>query len=92
MDEFNAPETIDYLSLDVEGAETRILRGFPFHKYKFLAMTIERPTVELNELLFKNGYVFVKNSTMDSYYVHNTISNLNLIKKDPFKQIPPKDW
>ena len=47
LDKFNAPKVIDYLSLDVEGAEERILRNFPFNKYTFLAMTIERPTPEL---------------------------------------------
>lgn len=44
LDECEAPPVIDYLSFDVEGAETRILRQFPFDRYKFLAMTIERPT------------------------------------------------
>jgi len=31
--QFNAPDVIDYLSLDVEGAETRVLKNFPFDKY-----------------------------------------------------------
>lgn len=92
LDQSNAPKIIDYLSFDVEGAETRILRNFPFEKYTFLSMTIERPTVELNNLLFSKGYVFVKNSVMDSYYVHKTIENFENIKKEPFEQIPPKDW
>lgn len=99
LDENNAPKTIDFLSLDVEGAETRVLQKFPFNKYKFLSMVIERPTPELNNLLFKNGYIPIRNSeTMskkapyDTFYVHKTIENLDKIKKFPFKQIPPKDW
>ena len=90
LDEVGAPRVIEYLSLDVEGAETRILRTFPFHKYTFLAMTIERPTKELNELLFKNGYHFVKNSKMDTFYIHESLSNFDQIKLEPFEQIPPK--
>ena len=90
LDELNAPSIIDYLSLDVEGAETRILRNFPFEKYIFLAMTIERPSVELNYLLKKHGYVFVKNSKKDFFYVHQSISNFKEIKKSPFKQVPQK--
>lgn len=93
--ENNAPKIIDYLSLDVEGAETRILRSFPFDKYIFLSITIERPTPWINSTLFDNGYVFVQNSKVmgyDSFYVHKSIPNFELIKKEDFVQIPAKDW
>lgn len=94
LDENNAPEVIDYLSLDVEGNETRVFKNFPFNRYRFLAMTIERPTPELNAQLFANGYVFVQNSTRlnpyDSYYVHKSIPGFDQIKKKPFAQVPPK--
>ncbi len=95
LDENNAPKIIDYLSLDVEGSETRILSNFNFSKYIFLAMTIERPTPKLNQILFENNYVFVQNSKLmpyDSFYVHRSISSFNSIKKEPFSQVPPKDW
>lgn len=95
LEEHNAPNVIDFLSLDVEGAETRILRNFPFNKYKFLAMCIERPTPELNNILFKNDYVFVQNSyphPMDTFYVHKSIPNFNEIPKNPFEQLPRKNW
>lgn len=94
-----APKVIDYLSFDVEGCETRIMRHFPFHRYTFLSMTIERPSVELNEKLFQNGYIFIRNSdsmsnkyAFDSFYVHKSIPNLQEIEKMPFVQIPKKDW
>ena len=54
LDDNLAPKVIHYLSLDVEGSETDIMRNFNFKKYKFLSLTIERPTPELNNLLFKN--------------------------------------
>jgi hypothetical protein len=92
LDAGKAPKLIDYFSFDVEGAETRILRSFPFDRYTFTAMTIERPTPELNELLFRNGYIFVKNVSYDSFYVHNGFCGLNKLHRDPFEQIPPKDW
>ena len=38
LDECDAPSVIDYFSLDVEGAETRILRKFNFDKYIFSAL------------------------------------------------------
>ena len=53
-----APKVIDYLSLDVEGAEESVMRDFPFGDFTFHAVTIERPNANLMALLEKNGYVF----------------------------------
>mmetsp|Transcript_4902 Transcript_4902/g.12458 ORF Transcript_4902/g.12458 Transcript_4902/m.12458 type:complete len:326 (+) Transcript_4902:75-1052(+) len=53
---FNAPRSIDYLSLDVEGAEEFILRGFPLEDYTISIMTIERPTATLMEFLQERGF------------------------------------
>jgi Methyltransferase FkbM domain len=92
LDEYKAPSTIDYFSLDVEGAETRILRRFPFDRYRFLALTIERPTPELNTILFRNGYLFVQNALYDTFYVHESIPNLGKIRRQPFEQIPSKGF
>jgi len=89
---YSAPEVIDYFSFDVEGLETRILRNFPFDRYTFLAITIERPTPELNALLFSHGYHFVRNSLYDTFYVHETLPNFAQIKREPFEQLPVKDF
>lgn len=86
----SAPGTIDYFSFDVEGAETRILRNFPFDRYRFLTLTIERPTPELNALLFRNGYHFVRNALYDSFYVHESIPFFSQISRAPVKQFPAK--
>lgn len=56
LDHFGAPSVIDYLSLDVEGAETFILRHFAFDRYRIRCLTIERPTPELSTLLQHHGY------------------------------------
>lgn len=90
----NAPKVIDYFSLDVEGAEERILKGFSFKEYTFLAITIERPTVLLNRILFENGYVFIRKSDVsndfDSFYLHGSMENLSSIRKEPFAETPRK--
>jgi hypothetical protein len=99
LDEVQAPTTIQYLSLDVEGAEERILRSFPFDRYKFLAMTVERPTPELNRILLDvNCYTFVKNifspqvnEITESFYIHPSIDRED-IQKECFEQVPPKRW
>ncbi len=92
LDETKAPSVIDYFSFDVEGAETRILRSFPFDRYTFLAVTIERPTPEINALLFRNGYLFVRNVVADSFYVHHTTPTVGTIYREPFEQVSPKYW
>ena len=95
LDQFGAPKVIDYLSLDVEGSEERILRNFPFYKYTFLALTIERPTQKLEEILFENNYEFVMKSKLcpfDTFYVHRSISNFEKIVKEPYSPTPRKAW
>lgn len=59
LDQFGAPKVIDYLSLDVEGAESLVMRNFPFHEYSFSFATIERPKEDLKQILAQNNYTFV---------------------------------
>lgn len=71
--EHNAPQTIDYLSLDTEGSEYAILKSFPFDQYKILALTIEGDAC--NDLLLSKGYVRVENpynagAPWEQYFVH----------------------
>lgn len=65
-----APPVIDYLSLDLEGAEETVLEKFPFDRYVFRAVTIEAPNANVKALLQANGYRFVRESGVDSYYLH----------------------
>ncbi len=68
-----APKIIDYLSIDVEGAEDRILCDFPFDEYRFLCMTIERPKATLRDVLAKNGYLVIKEiPNYDVFYIHES--------------------
>lgn len=57
---FNVPAEIDYMSLDVEGAEYLIMQHFPFDRYQIKIITIERPNQQLKDLLEANGYLFLK--------------------------------
>ena len=57
LDESNAPKEIDFLSLDVEGAELDVLRGVDFNNYSFKYMLIECRTIEkLESYLLERGY------------------------------------
>jgi FkbM family methyltransferase len=92
LERHSAPENIDYFSLDVEGSEERIIGSIDFEKYKFRCLTIERPTPKVNEILFDNGYVFVKNHENDSFYIHSTFKGKRKINCQPFEQVPKKEW
>lgn len=58
--QYHVPATIDYLSLDVEGAEYLIMKDFPFEQYEIKIMTVERPNEELRTLLAQKGFIFLK--------------------------------
>ena len=66
LNKYNAPETIEYLGLDIEGSEYCVLEHyFKNNKtYTILAITIEE--TYCNKLLEKNGYIHVKNKTINS--------------------------
>lgn len=51
LDDFGAPKVIDYLSLDIEGAEWWVFSTFPWDRYTFKTITIERPNDELRRKL-----------------------------------------
>ncbi len=41
LQENNCPENIDYLSIDVDGAQWKVFNEFDFSKYKFKILTLE---------------------------------------------------
>ncbi len=75
FEQFAVPHDIDYMSLDVEGAEELIMKDFPFDSYKIKFMTIERPRPSLQALLKEHGYVFVMKLVYwgDTLWVHEDV-------------------
>lgn len=73
LDSENAPREIDYLSIDIEGAEDRALLNFDFDKYIFRCISIERPSKELRLLLTNKKYILVKEIPgLDCFFVHSS--------------------
>ena len=73
---FQVPKTIDYISLDVEGAEDLVLSAFPFNLYRFNVMTVERPSEKLSSLLAANGYLelkTIKKNTRETLWAHESV-------------------
>ncbi|MEM1384255.1 MAG: FkbM family methyltransferase [Pseudomonadota bacterium] len=62
---------IDYISLDVEGAELAILSDFPFDKYRIQAWTIENngASNDVPELMRTKGYKLIEALGVDDVYV-----------------------
>jgi FkbM family methyltransferase len=69
--EQGSPRVIDYLSIDVEGAEDRVLGAFPFAEYRFNCLTVERPGTSLRAILDENGYILLRQiPRLDCFYIH----------------------
>ena len=69
--EHGVPPEPDYLSMDIEGAEERVLAGFDFSRHRFKCLTIERPSPALRETLRRAGYLLVRDVPgLDAFYVH----------------------
>lgn len=75
LKKFNAPQSIDYLSIDTEGSEFEILKNFPFQEYHFKIIHIEHNFLEPNksliqQLLINNNYYFLEDNKWDATYVY----------------------
>jgi len=74
-----APAIIDYLSIDVEGSELRVLEAFDFSRYLIRVITVEHnystDRKAINELLSKQGFrqKLAWLSRWDDWYVHSTV-------------------
>ena len=67
--EANAPPLIDFLSLDVEGAELSVLQGVDFERFKFKFILVEaRNFVAISEYLVNFGYRFEAKLSHHDYF------------------------
>jgi FkbM family methyltransferase len=72
----NAPQEIDYLSIDTEGSELTILRAFDFSRSRFNVITVEHNFAEsardgIHALLTSHRYtrVLTEFSSIDDWYI-----------------------
>lgn len=84
LEECGAPRVIDYMSLDVEGMEAKVLAGFPFHRHDVIIMTVEHNLYlgdagnknKIAEILTSNGYIVYRenvaheNCAFEDWYVN----------------------
>ena len=75
FNKFNVPWYVDYLSLDVEGAEMMVLEGIDFDRHRFGIISIEhnhRQTMKENigRFLISKGYQYATTLGVDDMYIH----------------------
>jgi FkbM family methyltransferase len=85
LKQVNAPQTIDYFSLDVEGGEMHVLSGFPWGTRRIASMTVESAFYvdgvlydadhrkPVREFLEAKGMRYVGSLEFDDCYVDPTI-------------------
>lgn len=79
LKKYNAPDIIDYLSIDTEGTEFDILNNFNFNSYKFRVITCEHNYSsnrdKIFSLLSSNGYKRIMSniSQFDDWYINSSI-------------------
>jgi FkbM family methyltransferase len=72
LQEAGAPNIIDLLSLDVEGAEIEVLKGIDFNSYQFKYILVEsRSFDKLNLFLSSKSYLFVDKLSHWDYLFRN---------------------
>jgi FkbM family methyltransferase len=76
LDEIHAPNSFDFLNIDVEGAELQVLKGFDFKKYRPQIIFIEslsRNDMNHNDpvqsLLVQNGYQMIASFSRTLVYI-----------------------
>jgi FkbM family methyltransferase len=82
LDERAFPTTIDYMSIDIEGAELRAFKGLDLGRYRFGALTIERPKGELRTMLADRGYRKVGELVHDCLFVHPDLVDADRIETE----------
>ncbi len=79
LEKYNAPDEMDYLSIDTEGSEYQILSRFNFNKYRFKVITVEHNYTtdreKIYQLLTANGYLRVnlELSRFDDWYINSVL-------------------
>lgn len=77
---YEAPKILDFLSIDVEGSEYKILEAFRWDLYTFNVITVEhnftKQRKDIYKLLTANGYKRVHEdiSYVDDWYVHENLN------------------
>jgi FkbM family methyltransferase len=84
LEEHRVPP-IDFITIDVEGFELSVLRGFDLKKYQPRIVILEDNSdgqdLSVDEMLLKEGYVLFKRTGCNDWYAHHLDAELVLQDK-----------
>ena len=74
LDEANAPTPIDFLSIDVEGHEVDVLKGFDLGRWRPRLLLLEDHLLSLDKHRFiaASGYKLFRRTALNNWYVPQT--------------------
>jgi len=86
LEQNDSPSVIDFMSIDTEGTEFKILNQFNFEKYNVRVICVEHNFTEpvrknIYELLLRNSFerVFTEYSNFDDWYVSRNLSDMTAL-------------
>jgi FkbM family methyltransferase len=83
LENIDLKEKINYMNIDVEGEEEKILKGFDIKKYKPDVISIEYLDLKMNKLEFKNNDIKrLMESNIYKYFINNDYFFINWLHGD----------
>ena len=83
LEKINLTRQINYMNIDVEGHEEKILDGFNISKYKPNVISIEYLDLSMKKLEFKNNNIDnLLNSNLYKYFIDNNYLFVNWLHGD----------
>ncbi len=83
LQNLNLNNQIDYMNIDVEGHEEKILSGFDLQKYKPRVISIEYLDLKMKKLEFKNNDINnLLNSNLYKFFINNNYHFINWLHGD----------
>jgi FkbM family methyltransferase len=83
LNKLNFDKQIDYMNLDVEGFELKVLNGFDIQKYKPKVISVEYLDLKMKKLEFKNNNIEnLLDSELYKYFKTNDYNFVNWLHGD----------
>jgi FkbM family methyltransferase len=83
LNKLNFDKRIDYMNLDVEGFELKVLNGFDIQKYKPKVISVEYLDLKMKKLEFKNNNIEnLLDSELYKYFKTNDYTFVNWLHGD----------
>lgn len=91
LHERGAPPNIEFLSLDVEGADHLVVSDSLLSKFRFGLVLVERPQKTTAARLFRNGFLFCQHFLFDALFVHSSHPDASrLARNDTYRELPSR--